>query len=132
MTGSVKEEILTRQAELGWAIENGCLTFSGLLLDPKELLSKPASYNYLDVTGTKQNLELAAGCLVYTICQVPVIAQLAIEPGIEVHLTDGTILKIDGKQLDAVDSHHIFQRDGIMHHLVVRLSKASFQTDEQA
>ncbi|HSN95040.1 MAG TPA: hypothetical protein VLR89_08275 [Anaerolineaceae bacterium] len=128
MTGSVKEEILARQAELGWAIENGCLSFNALLLDPTELLSKPASYNYLDVRGINQNLELAAGCLAYTICQVPVIAQLAPVPGIEVHLTDGTILKIDGDRLDSANSRHIFQRDGIVHHLVVHLSNALFQT----
>ena len=120
MTGSVKEEILARQAELGWAIENGCLSFSALLLDPTELLSKSASYNYLDLNGRAQNLDLPAGSLAYTICQVPVIAHLAEEPGIEVHLKDGTILTIDGNQLDSVNSRHIFRRDAIVHHLVVR------------
>jgi hypothetical protein len=125
MTGMVKEEILARQAETGWAIDDGCLTFNALFLDPKELLSKPASYNYLDVKGKEQNLDLLAGCLAYTICQVPVIAQLASVPNIEIHLTDGTTIEIKGDQLDAGNSRHIFQRDGFVHHLVLRLAKAS-------
>ena len=33
MTGMVKEEILTRQMELGFSIENGHLVFDFLLLD---------------------------------------------------------------------------------------------------
>jgi hypothetical protein len=36
MTGLVKEEILARQAELGWLVENGCLTFNSLLSTPKK------------------------------------------------------------------------------------------------
>ena len=128
MTGLVKEEILTRQSELGWSIENGCLTFNALLFDPKELLSTPAIFNYLDVKGNKQNLDLAAGSLAYTICQVPVVIQLANLSSIEIHLTDGAKIGVNDDHLDAENSQHVFQRDGIIHHLVVHLSKASFQT----
>lgn len=128
MTGLVKEEILTRQSELGWSIENGCLTFNALLFDPKELLSTPAIFNYLDVKGNKQNLDLAAGSLAYTICQVPVVIQLANLSSIEIHLTDGAKIRVNDDHLDAENSQHVFQRDGIIHHLVVHLSKASFQT----
>ena len=39
MTGSVKEEILTRQAELGMSIENGNLVFDFLLFDRNEFLA---------------------------------------------------------------------------------------------
>ena len=77
----------------------------------------------------RRKLELAAGCLAYTICQVPVITQLANTPRIEIYLTDGTTIKINGNHMDAINSRHIFQRDGIVHHLMVYLMFASFTTD---
>jgi hypothetical protein len=124
MTGSVKEEILARQAEVGLVIENGCLTFNSLLLNPQELLTQPASFDYLDVTGKPQRIDLAAGCLAYTVCEVPIVIQLGDTPGIEIYLTDGTLQRINGNRMDAVNSRHIFRRDGIVHHLVVHLSQA--------
>ncbi len=129
MTGVVKEEILARQAEVGWTIENGCLTFNSLFFNPKELLTKPGAFNYLDVTRKQQKIDLLTGCLAYTICEVPIVIQLAGAPGIEIYLTDGTIKKIKGNQMDAINSRHIFQRDGIVHHLMVYLMFASFTTD---
>lgn len=123
MTGSVKEEILARQAEVGLIIEGGCLTFNSLLFDPKELLTTPGYYDYLDVNRRQQRIDLAAGCLAYTVCEVPVVIQLAASSSLEVHMTDGTIQKINGNRLDAVNSRHIFQRNGIVHHLMVHLSK---------
>jgi hypothetical protein len=124
MTGLVKEEILARQAEVGWMIENGCLTFNPLLFNPKELLTTPVSFEYLDVTGESQRIDLPAGCLAYSVCEVPIVIQLADTPCIKIFLTDGTIQTINGNQMDATNSRHIFQRDGIVHHLMVHLSKA--------
>jgi hypothetical protein len=51
------------------------------------------------------------------------VIQLADTPGIEIFLADGTTAIINGNRLDAVNSRHIFQRDGIVHHLVVHFSK---------
>jgi hypothetical protein len=39
MTGMVKEEILTRQMELGFSIEHGCNVFDFTLLDRDEFLA---------------------------------------------------------------------------------------------
>jgi hypothetical protein len=124
MTGSVKEELIARQAEVGLLIEDGCLTFNSLLFNPKELLTMPVTYNHLDVTGKQQKIDLVPGCLVYTVCQVPIVIQLSDAPGIEIYLTDGTIKKINGNQMDPTNSRHIFQRDGFVHHLMVHLSRA--------
>ncbi len=124
MTGAVKEEIIARQAELGLVIEDGCLTFNSLLFNPKELLMEPVALDYQDVTGKPQRIDLSAGSMAYTVCEVPVVLQLSDAPGIDVHLTEGGVQTINGNRLDAVHSRHIFQRDGIVHHLVVRLSKA--------
>jgi hypothetical protein len=119
MTGAVKEEILTRQAELGFFIENGCLYFDTLLLNQNELLKEPASYAFYDVEGRLQEIELAAGTLAYSICQVPVILQPSNQAYIEVQPVNGLTRRIDGLVLDSENSQHIFKRDGIVHHLKV-------------
>ena len=123
MTGVVKEEIIARQGEVGLVIENGCLTFNSLLINPNELLTTPVSFDYLDVTGKPQRIDLEAGCLAYTVCEVPIVIRLADTPSIEIYLTDGRMQTINGNRLDAVNSRHIFRRDGIVHHLMVHLYK---------
>ncbi len=121
MTGVVKEEILTRQAEVGLVIDNGCLTFNSMLFNAKELLTTPASYTYSDLTGKPQRIDLAAGCMVYTVCEVPIVIRHADVPRIEIFLTDGTHQSNNGNRLDEVHSRHIFKRDGLVHHLMVYL-----------
>jgi hypothetical protein len=120
MTGMVKEEILTRLAEVGLTIENGCLIFNPLMLDRTELLTAPSSFDYLDVTGKQQQIELPAGSLAVTCCQVPVIFLAAEQDNITIHLAGGDVKNIPGNHLDAVTSRHIFQRDELVQHLMVR------------
>ena len=119
MTGLVKEVILTRQAEVGLSVENGCLAFNPLLLDKKELLTAPTEFDYLDVSGQPQRLELPASSLAATFCQVPIILRAEVAPGIRVHFNDGTVKQVAGLLLDAATSRQLFQREGAIHHLEV-------------
>ena len=121
MTGMVKEEILARQMELGYSVENGCLVFDFLLLDRTELLAEPAEFSYRNVYGQQESIEVAVDSLAYTICQVPVLLQASGEPGMTIHFSDGNIRQSNGYVLDADNSRHVFQRDGIVHHLVVSI-----------
>jgi hypothetical protein len=122
MTGSVKEEIVTRQVELGLSTENGKLWFDFLLLDRHEFLDAPSVYSYWSVDERQQQIELKAGSLAYSICQVPVILQASNRKSIEIHFTDGSTQQIDGHILDSDNSKHIFNRDGIVHHLNIELA----------
>ncbi len=122
MTGAVKEEIITRQIELGFSIENGNLAFDFLLLDRREFLTTPAIYSHWSVDGRQQQIELKVGSLAYSICQVPVILQASIQDSIEIHFTDGSVQQINGHSLDSINSRHIFRRDGYIHHLYVTLA----------
>jgi hypothetical protein len=124
MTGMVKEEILTRQVELGFTVQNGCLVFDFLLLDENEFLGKPAEFAYRNLHGHPERMELPPGSIGYTICQVPVILQASEKPGIEIHATDGSSRQIAGYVLDAMTSRHVFQRDGRVRHLVVSVMPA--------
>jgi len=121
MTGMVKEEILARQAELGFTIVNGCIAFDLLLFDRSELLQKASLFSYLDIDGQPGNIELPAASLGYTICQVPVIYRGAEHAAVQVHLNNGRVQHVDGLVLDAANSRHIFERDGSVHHLVVEI-----------
>jgi hypothetical protein len=122
MTGMVKEEILTRLAELGCFIENGSLKFDFHILNQNEFLSAPADFMYIDVNGIKQTIQLGAKCLAYTICQVPVVLQKSNKNAIAVQYSDGKSLQLEGHDLDAVNSQHIFKRNGVIRHLTVLIS----------
>ena len=119
MSGMVKEEILARQAELGYTIVNGRIAFDFLLLNRGEFLQSPSSYKYPDIAGQWENIELPVGSLAYSICQVPVILQASPAATIQVYLKDGAVQKMEGSTLDFATSRHIFERDGAVHHLVV-------------
>ena len=86
MTGQVKEEILTRFGELGLRVEDGTITFDPVLLRPEEFLPAPAQFDYIDLAGHPRTLDLPAGTLAFTYCQVPVVLACGSEPGIEILL----------------------------------------------
>jgi hypothetical protein len=119
MTGMVKEEILTRQMELGFSVENGNIKFDFLLFDKQEFLPVPTVYEYWNTKGQKETIECPVRAVLYSICQVPVILKESNERCIEVHFQDGTCQQINGHILDSVNSQHIFQRVGDVHHLFV-------------
>jgi hypothetical protein len=121
LTGMVKEEILTRQIELGFTIVEGQIVFDFLLLDTKEFLNKPTTFNYWGVDAEQQVLELDAGSLAYTICQVPVIIESGQQENITIFMSDGKKQQINGHKLDTINSAHIFQRDKSIHHLQVSM-----------
>jgi hypothetical protein len=119
MTGMVKEEILTRQLEVGVRFEAGRLVFDPYLLDMDELLTSPHDFQYLDVFGEEQTLTLPAGTLTSFVCQTPVLVQFGDSDEIEIHYAGNSSRKLSGLWLDAEASQHIFWRDGVIHHLVV-------------
>lgn len=123
MTGMVKEEILTRQAELGYHVEDGIITFDTAWLDRAELLSAPSTFSYLDVQGRTCQIDLQAGALAYSICQTPIILQRSGRAGISVHYADGSVHAIDGHRLDSLTSSRIFRRDGSVARVVVSTTR---------
>jgi hypothetical protein len=122
MTGQVKEEILTRPAELGLRIQDGRLAFDPFLLNPDEFLASPAAFTWIDLAGETRSMDLPAGAFAYTCCQVPILLHPASETYIEVHTVDGVVVSHKGNVLDSAYSQHIFQRDGLVHHVCVHLS----------
>ena len=124
MTGQVKEEILTRFGELGLRVQHGAITFAPVLLRPEEFLSAPAQFHYIDLAGESRTLDLPAGALAFTYCQVPVVLVCGREPALEILYADGRREVTAGSTLSPTASAHLFQRDGVIARLVVNIGVA--------
>ncbi len=111
MTGQVKEDILTRFAELGVNVENGMIRFTPHILQKSEFLLDQKTIEYIDVFGETQTLVLPEKSLAFTVCQVPVIYQLRNENKIEINYQNATEIR-ENLELSKEISDSIFLRDG--------------------
>ncbi|MCS6992390.1 MAG: hypothetical protein NZP74_01020 [Anaerolineales bacterium] len=112
MTGSVKEEILTRRAETGILFVNGKLAFHPFLLSADELLTQPHRVSYLDVNGEEQTLNVPAGSLACFVCQTPILLQFGLRDEVTLYFADETTRTLPGRVLDLDYSRRLFARDG--------------------
>ena len=119
MTGQVKEDLIARLGEMGAHVENGELAFIPLLICKPEFLAESKTFHYWDVEGNPRTLSLEPGTMVFTYCQVPVVAHRSGPPHILVTLVDGTAKHIDGLRLDATTSAAVFERLGTIQRLEV-------------
>jgi hypothetical protein len=119
MTGQVKEEILLRLGELGVVVQRGQVAFRPRLLRRSELLAAPAVFEPLAPDGTRQRLELPAGTLAFTLCQVPIVYHLGERRRVSVTGADGLTQEIGGDTLDPERSSSLFRRDGMIRRIDV-------------
>ena len=121
MTGLVKEELLTRPLELAVRVDAGSIEFDPILLRGLELLSRPESWALYDADLRPLALDVPAGSLGVTICQVPVIVSTTSgDPEIEIVRRDGSTDRIAGVRLDTATSAQVFGRTGEIH--LIRVS----------
>ena len=125
MTGQVKEEVLTRFGELGVRVQNGRASFVPSLLRRQEFGDKPEPFQYLDVDGEWQIVELPASTLAFTWCQVPVIYRLADSDDVSMTLTypDGKTETFVSSSLSEADSAKLFRRSGEIRQIAVTLPR---------
>ena len=112
MTGQVKEEVITRLMEMGLSVSGGSILFKPFILRKSEFLSSADSLSYFDIAGNQQSVELQAGQLGFTYCQIPVIYSLADETSIIITFANGTEKAIAGDTIDAQTSLAIFDKTG--------------------
>jgi hypothetical protein len=124
MTGQVKEEILTRAGELGVTVRAGVLSFEPVLLRKSEFLTAPATWDYVDIAGKKQELLLPAKSLAFTVCQTPVQMMLGDAPGICVRFVDGHGEAIFGSALPAALSQCVLTRAGTIALIEVTIAQS--------
>ena len=123
MTGQVKEEVITRFAELGVRVTDGTARFDPGLLRRREFLAEPGAFEYLDVEGDWQELSVPAGGLAFTWCQMPIIYRLVEDSDPQIHVLrrDGTIDNVPGLELGGDDSAAVFGRSGDIRQLTITL-----------
>jgi hypothetical protein len=111
MTGQVKEELLTRPLEVGIRVDDGRIVFDPVLLRPVEVLDRTELWHVLDGDGPMRMIELDAGSLGATLCEVPMIVSVtAGGPAVEVIYADGRSERRSGLRLDRATSAAIFAR----------------------
>ncbi len=114
MTGVVKEEILTRLAELGVRVHAGSVRFEPGLLRAREFIAEPEPFRFLDVDGQWQELMVPAGGLAFTWCQVPLVYRLdeSARPTVTVTRDDGERQALPALALPRELAQEVFQRSG--------------------
>jgi hypothetical protein len=114
MTGQVKEEVLTRFAELGIRVHDSCVSVRPALLRGREFTADARGFCYLDVDGKWQTLELPESSLAFTWCQVPFVYRLgdASAAGLAVELDDGSHTHHPDSTLPHDLSSALFARNG--------------------
>jgi hypothetical protein len=122
MTGQVKEEIITRRAELGLTVREGRISVDPVLLRQGEFLPHPASFEYFDLAGEPQSLHLEEHTLAFTVCQVPFVVHRGTETRWVVRCSDGTDQTLRRSCLDREWSREIFMRTGRVSRVDIVLS----------
>ncbi len=112
MTGQVKEDVLSRLAEVGVRVHKGSLGFDTRMLNPAEFLVEPAEFEFIDITGEKQRLALDAQQLAFSFCQVPVVYTVSDRRQVVVTTAGGEQTTLEGDRLDAAHSQQLFARTG--------------------
>jgi hypothetical protein len=126
MTGQVKEDILVRIGELGVFIEDGLITFNPVLLKKEEFLTDVARFEYVDVMKNKNQYELQADSLSFTLCQVLIVYKKSESEGIVVHFHDGSTQQVGSLTLNEEMSQKVFWRTGEIKCITVELDPSRF------
>ena len=121
MTGQVKEDILARYGELGLQVIDGALTFNPILLRKSEFNTKKKAIDFLAANNENIVLKTSENSIGFTLCQVPILYQIADENEIYVEHSDGKTQSIVGLVLDKSISNQLFNRTGKIKQIVVSI-----------
>jgi hypothetical protein len=112
MTGQVKEDILSRFAELGVRIDAGEISFNLELFETSELLQTPAKFRIDDTTGQPVEIDVPAGGFAFSFCQVPVIYRKEGQSQIRVFMRNQKEpIRRNGSSLTQTESRAILDRN---------------------
>lgn len=115
MTGQVKEDILCRFGELGVFVKAGKIYFHPCLLRKREeFLTETTVFQYIDVFGQSQSIELKAGQMAYTYCQIPIVYTIGEQEKLVLHYTNGESLAFSSLEIPKAQSEEIFMRTGMI------------------
>ncbi len=122
MTGQVKEDVISRMAELGIQVKNGEIHINTSLLNPNDILSEENSFEYYDLEGVKKQLNLHKGQMAFTFCKVPIVYTLGDANKIAIAFKDGSQIEMKGNSIDRDISEEIFNRTGAVNKIEVMIT----------
>jgi hypothetical protein len=123
MTGQVKEDILSRWAELGVKTVEGKLSFDPNFLLEAEYLEEGTTFEYFDLSGEVKSIDLGPGMLAFTYCMVPVEYNRGKDNDIRISYSNGETEMILGKELPKELSSEVFNRTGKISKITVNISQ---------
>ncbi|MGQ1787668.1 MULTISPECIES: hypothetical protein [unclassified Saccharicrinis] len=112
MTGQVKEDVISRIAELGVQVKSGEIIFNTSLLNKNDILTGEELFNYYDLEGNKKQIKLNKGQLAFTFCKVPVVYYSGKNEQVLITFANGESKLISEYTLDKETSEKIFNRQG--------------------
>jgi hypothetical protein len=114
MTGQVKEEMITRFAELGVRVHGGAVLFDPSLLRSCEFVAEPTPFRFLDVDRQWQQLTVPATGLAFSWCQVPIVYRLdnSVDTSLTVTWDTGTQQLLPDLTLPSEIAEALFKRSG--------------------
>lgn len=112
LTGQVKEDYISRFGELGVLIRSGRIVFSPSLLNHNEIMQNEEIFNYIDLEGNNNVIELKVNQLAFTYCQIPIIYTFGGKQQLTIEFSNGTQKVIPECTIDEKISHKIFSRSG--------------------
>lgn len=121
MTGQVKEDIITRFAELGIKVSNGQIILNPELVKGEEFVEEKTIFKYFDVTGNESLIELDKGSMAFTYCQVPVILKKTGRSSVTIFYKSGNEIRQDFVLAEDI-SKSIFERKGEIIRIEVELA----------
>ena len=120
LTGQVKEDIICRWGELGLRVSDGILRINPALLRKSEFCQKREIFNWYNLHGDPQTLQISAGCLAFTYCQVLFVYHLAEIPLLIINGEDST--QRSELILSQEESAALFERSGAITRIDVHLT----------
>ncbi|BAX82595.1 hypothetical protein [Labilibaculum antarcticum] len=112
MTGQVKEDFISRIAELGIQVRKGEIVFGTSLFNDQEMLNHEELFVYYDVNKQEKEIAIHSGQLAFTYCKVPVIYTSAEKNQITIAFKNGETKVIPSNTIDGETSALIFNRSG--------------------
>ena len=111
MTGQVKEDILNRWAELGIVIQEGYLMFQPILLRRSELMASSQTFNFINLSGANDSINIPENGMAFTFCQTPIIYSVG-EEKLTYRIEGKTIESASKNRLGLKESELLFKRKG--------------------
>jgi hypothetical protein len=119
LTGQVKEDIISRLAELGIQVKNGEIIFNTSLINHGEILLDDAVFEYFTLEGSLRKIQLKQKQLALTFCQVPIVYKESEEDKITIAYNNGDNVIIPGNRIGRELSALLFKRTGTIEQVEV-------------